>query len=289
MNKKISVDQLLQELGKNSISSREKADILIQIINIESAKSEEDADMDLIQECVEFLNLLTNSEREIEAQQDQLPYRLQRIYQKAAAEGISKNKVIRKRRFRSLGIAAAVFVAVLLITVTSLSVIARVNGYGSTLEWIYAHLNQVFQSAPGEENNIDGITVIRETETKHYPNIESWLQEENLDILYPSLLPDGVSIDRIYQSTREEGEVSVIFSFNTPDIRFLAQNYDLNHFEIMEDMEVIEANGYYFGSFSTPDGSYQAFCIFDNIAYGIECTDRDTLLTLINHLKGIKS
>lgn len=282
MNKKISVDQLLQELEKDSITSRERADILIKIINIESAKSEEEADMDLIQECIEFFNLLSNREEEIEAQKDQMHYRLQQIYQRAAEDDTSKNTIIRKRRFRSIGLAAAVFVAILLIMVTSLTVIARVNGYNSTLEWIYAHLNQIFQSDRGEENVIDGITVIREAETKNYPDIESWLQEENLDILYPSILPDGVSIDRIFQSTRGAGEVRIIFTFNTPDVRLLAQNYDLDHYEITEDMEVIEVNGYCFGILSTPDGGYQAYCTFDNTAYDIVCSERDTLLTLIN-------
>ena len=303
MKKETSVDQLLRELENDAVANDQRADILSKIIDIESEKSE--ADMDLIQECFDYLELLKNSEPEIAERRERIPYHLQRSYQKAADVSspfknldfskIQQHSPIRKRRIRTIGVAAAVFISILLLAATSLTVIARVNGYGNMWDWLYNHLNEIFQIVPGEMQTIDGITVVRENDSKIYPNIEAWLQEENLDLLYPSSLPDNVKIERILQTTRGEGEINIMFSFNTPDVSLYAQNYDLAHYEIPseipEDMEVIEANGYRFGILYTPeiDFNYHAYCIVDNFAYSIGCTERDSLLNLIYHLKGIES
>lgn len=297
MKKHSSVDQLIRDLNDNTITNKKRADILIKIIDLESQNDE--ADMDLIEECFDYLEFLTNSEAEIETRKGQLPDRLQRTYQRAAnMENDSKNQfvskiqpVARKRRFRKTGIVAAIIAASLLISITTLTVIARVNGYGNMWEWLSVHLDEIFQFNSGEVNTIDGITVIREKNSMQYPDIESWLYEEDFDILYPSLLPNDVKIEEILLSTRSAEEVNILFNFNTLNISFYAQNYDLAHYEISEGMEIIEANGYRFGVLYTPeiDFNYHAYCIVDNFAYNIGSQDRDTLFYLINHLKGSES
>lgn len=301
MKKDLSTDQLISELNDASITNKKKTDILMKIIDLESEKP--DANMELIEECFDYLEFLTNSEAELEARKEQLPDLLRRTYQKAAdMEDDSNDQIVpqirpavRRRRFRKAGIAAAIIAAVLLISMTSLTVIARVNGYDSTWEWLSKHWEEYLGLNNGEQMTIDGITVIRETETIIYPDIESWLKEENLNILYPADLPEDVRLDHINQSARGEGEVSITLVFNTPEVIFNAQNYDLSSFEIHEeDMEIIEADGYRFGILYIPDISemvcaYNAYFTVDNFAYIIGCQDRDTLLILINHLKGIKS
>ena len=297
MKKETSVDQLLRQLEDDSITNDQKADILAMIIDIESEKPE--ADMVLIQECFDYLEVLKNSEEEIAERKERISYHLQRSYQKAADGSapfknldffkIQQHPPARKRRIRTIGVAAAVFVSILLLVATSLTVIARVNGYGNMWDWLSDHLNEIFHFNPGETKTVDGITVVRENDSKVYPNIESWLQEESWGIKYPSVLPDDVKIERIILSTRGEGEFSIAWVFNSPDVHFLAQNYDLSNFKITGDMEIVEANGYQFGILSTLEGGYQAFCTINDFAYVIECAERDTLLTLINHLKGIES
>ncbi len=295
MNKQTSVDHLLLDLERDSISDSEKADILFRIIEIESAKSEEDADMELIQECVEFLNILTNSETEIKMQESQVADRLQQIYQKAAEDTTSENTdltqhqpVIRKRRLRSFGIIAASFAFVILIAATSLTVIARVNGYGNMWEWLSDHMNEIFHLNSGEEHSIDGITVVVDNDATTYPDIETWLQKTSMDILYPTVLPDDVKLERILQSSQSENEISMIWVFNISNVRFSVQNYDLSYFELSNDAEIIDASGYRFNILYRPETGYQAFCIAGDYAYSIECADRESLLTIINHLKGIE-
>lgn len=295
MNNQASIDQLFHKLENDAISDREKADILTKIIDIESSKPEKDADMELIQECIEFFNVLTNSENEIKMHESQLPARLQQIYQKAADANTFANTCLsqsrpfsRKRRSRSLGIAAASFAAIVLIVATSLTVIARINGYGNMWEWVSVHLNEIFHINSGDDGSIDGITVVLGNETTTYSDVESWLRKEDIDILYPSVLPDDVKLERILQSNYGEDEMDIIWVFNTPDVRFTVQNYALSNFELLDNAEIVEASGYRFNILYHSDVGHQAFCIIGNYAYSIECTDRESLFTILNHLKGIQ-
>ena len=290
MKKELSMDMLLTELNNNSLTNGEKAEILTTIIDLESEKP--DGDMDLIRECLDFLAYLNGEESVTD--EEQRTERLQRIYRKAAdgegkgAEEGKKRPVGRRRRLRKAAIVAAIIAGILLVAMTSLTVIARVNGYDSTWEWIADHWGEYLKLGHGEQTTIDGITIIREKDTKIYPDIESWLKEENLGILYPSVLPGDIKIDEIIENTRGEGEVSITLVFNTPAINFNAQNYDLSYFETHEeDMEVIELNGYRFGILYIPEleSAYNAYYTVDGFAYFIGCQDRDTLLFMLENLK----
>ena len=287
MKKELSMDMLLNELNNNSLSNGEKAEILTTIIDLESEKP--NGDMDLIRECLDYLADLNNEESAESA--EQLPERLQRIYQKAAEEESTakekKQSIGRKRRFRKATIVAAIVAAILLITMTSLTVIARVNGYGNAWEMFADHWREYLKLGNGDEMTYDGFTFIRHTETKIYPDMESWLKEENLNILYPSVLPDGVRVEEIDETPYAEGEIEFLFLFNTQEIHFYVSNYKPDRYEIPDGMETIEANGYRFGILYSPElpAPYRARTIVDGFAYSIGAQDRDTLFFLLENLK----
>ena len=295
MKKERSMDQLLNELNNNSLTDRERAEILAQILDTEMEKPEAEADMDLIQECFDYLELLNHSDAEIEARKAQLPDRLQRTYQKAAeTESNATDPLVpgirpvkRKRRFRKAAIAAAIVAAILLVAMTSLTVIARVNGYKDPWEMIFAHWEEYLNLRNGEQMSHDGITVIRYTDNKFYPDIESWLKEEKLDMFYPSVSPDGLRLDHVNETDPSKEEVDIVFVYAPADVYFRAQNFNLAYFELHEGMEIIEVNGYRAGILYNPDipHPYSAYLTVDNFAYSIGAQDRDTLLFMLEHLK----
>lgn len=284
MKKELSMDMLLAELNNNSLSNGEKAEILTTIIDLESEKP--DGDMDLIRECLDYLADL-NGEESAESAEQQAE-RLQRIYQKVAdGEGAAKGKkqpIGRKRRLRNAAIIAAIVAAILLITMTSLTVIARVNGYDDVFEWITAH----WQELPSNGHIMSGDTeFIWYKDYKSYYDIESWLEEEELDLLYPSVLPDGVQLAYIARFITDEG-IDFSYVFDPPQIFVNVQNYDLDNFEIKDKMEIIEVNGYRMGILNVPhDPSYKyyAYFLYGDFAYTIGAADRDTLLFLLENLK----
>lgn len=284
MKKELSVDMLLNELNNDSLTNGEKAEILATVIDLESEKP--DGDMDLIRECLDYLAFLNGEESAAEAEQQ--AERLQRIYQKAAdGEGAAKGKKSsagRKRRLCKVGVVAAIIVGILLVAMTSLTVIARVNGYDDVFEWITAH----WQELPSNGHIMSGDTeFIWYKDYKSYYDIESWLEEEELDLLYPSVLPDGVQLAYIDRYITDEG-IDFAYVFDPPQIFVNVQNYDLDHFEIKDKMEIIEVNGYRMGILNIPnDPSYKYYAYFPygDFAYNIGAPDRDTLLFLLENLK----
>lgn len=289
-----STDRLLTELNNDSLTDRERAEILVQILDMEFEKPEAEADMDLIRECFDYLELLDHSDAEIEARKAQLPDRLQRTYQKAAEMENGANDplvseirpVARKRRFRKAAIAAAIVAAALLIAATSLTVIARVNGYDNPLEWIWDEYRKL---SNGEQITIDGVTIIRYDDNVIYPDIETWLKEEKPDILFPSVLPDGIQVREVDQSYIGEGKVELRILFDPPKVSFMAINDYLDMFDPREeDMEILEMNGYRVGIFSEPEDTHLQFYahfIADGYAYSITAQDRDTMLLILENLK----
>lgn len=298
MKKELTIDRLLAELNNDSLTDRERAEILTQILDIELEKPEAEADMDLIQECFDYLELLNNSDAEIEARKEQLPDLLQRTYQKAAepesdAALVSEiQPAKRKRRFRKAGIAAAIIAVVLLIAATSLTVIAKVKGYEDPWDMILAHLDELFH---GGEMSTNDFTIVFPKENKSYPDMETWLKEDPVDILYPSVLPDGIRVNAIVRciygegDVRHEGDMELRIAFDPKEITFTACNYDLDKVTLdVEDIEVIEINGYHIGILYTPGATmcpYNAHFVVDGFVYTIGAPDRDTLLFVLKNLK----
>lgn len=60
--KNIKTDTLIKELEKDATPNIRKAEILMAIIDIELEEHQDKADMDLIEECLDFLGFLNNSE-----------------------------------------------------------------------------------------------------------------------------------------------------------------------------------------------------------------------------------
>lgn len=80
MKKNIKTDTLIKELEKDATPNIRKAEILMAIIDIELEEHQDKADMDLIEECLDFLGFLNNSE---ESDRKTPENHLLRIYQKA--------------------------------------------------------------------------------------------------------------------------------------------------------------------------------------------------------------
>lgn len=289
MKKYPSIESLLQKLENDSVTNSEKAELLTQIIDIESEKPKEEADVDLIEACFAYLETILHEESEIAERKKQLPGQLQRIQQKAAERTASrKNPRKPARRKRIIGILAAVFVTILLVA-TSLTVIARVDGYESMGEWVSIHLKELLQLESGKKHEIDGFTVVHGKDTKTYSSVEAWMQEESWNIVYPSDFPDNVRVDHILLDYRSEDEIAIHWIFNPSDVYFSAQNFDLAILEPVDTVEIVEINGYRFGILAQPDGSYQASGVIEDFAYFMKCTNYEDLLFLLHHLKGMET
>ncbi|MBP3918928.1 MAG: DUF4367 domain-containing protein, partial [Clostridia bacterium] len=130
---------------------------------------------------------------------------------------------------------------------------------------------------------VNGMTFIRNGESRQYATIEECLQYENLDIYCPTWLPDGIYVESIiiYSSN---GANQIILKFNTDTILFGAQKIELNN-RITEDEEYskIEINGI-LAYYNEVEGQYHAKIVIDDYIYSLTTPNIDIMENIISGL-----
>lgn len=317
-------NDFLTALDFDALSDEQLTDLLQQIIDNELNKPEEEADLSLVNACDALLGDLER-EKTGEAEKIAVPETpeeaeqrekesLQRIYAKArlleSAEkrarkgGKGKGKEKKKeegkrkaktkvggkgakpRRKKLLRFVVA-FAAVFLLLSSSFTIIASVSGFSISSEWFDLHIREILNLPPGK-HDIEGITVQNAVETKEYASIEEWIKETGLEIMYPTVLPEGVKIEEISHSTYGEGEYDIEYIFNSPKMWMHCCNFDLSQYRPQSGNEIYRFGNFEFEIQPAPIKGYQASAVFNEIAYVIVADEYDDLILVIQNLKGIK-
>lgn len=285
---KYNSNELLGFLDSDRITNEQKIAILNHMIDQELEKSESEADMELIQECTAFIEELHDQKYQIT--DAKLESRLNAIkagksFSENATESVGlrkSSKVLPRRRW--IALVAAVITMVILASAMAMTAYARANGYSNAWEWVASRVKELSDMKPGKKE-IDGITIIKGDENRTYATVEEFLQAEGLDILYPTVLPDGVKVEKIVQTFYGEGKFDLTFVFNTSSIQYSVYNFDLYRFQITDAYEVIECNNYAFSVLISSSGAYQANNISESYAYCISCENYDELKNIVNELE----
>lgn len=281
--------------AEKAIRTQEKIDLLLTIIDKELAKPEEEADFALVQTCMRQLEALSGERRTVN--EEALSAGLRKIYEKVGktpenlpeiSSNEHKNAASARRKIMGkLLKITAVAAAVLLTAFSSVTVIARVDGYDNSMEWIDYHWSEILKLAPGT-HDIGGVTVTIGEKSKRYSSVEEWIQETNLDILYPGVLPEGVKVDHIIQTFYNENDFDIDFVFKPSSIRFGISNYDISLYQEVGGYEIIEIENRRFEIIPTPDKGYQATCASNGFVYILYADTHENLVTIIQNMKGIQ-
>lgn len=155
------------------------------IIRTEAEKPIEEMDVDLIDECLDFLMELEGSEKIIKEQTE--------AGVNAVLEKL-ENKKHDKKNFGFKALIAAACLAIILLA-GNLAAMA----FGIDTMSVYKQLGTALTyMLSGEEVDYNGITIIKENRSVNYKSIEDFLMSDRSDgILYPSILPDGIKIKKI--------------------------------------------------------------------------------------------
>lgn len=181
--------------------------------------------------------------------------------------------------------AAAACAAMLAICFTSFSVMAASLG-GYSAAWKYVSENVSSIMGLSGTTNVGNITLIKGDYTKKYNTIEELLIAENLDILYPSALPEGVKIERIDIIYYNKDKFNIMFEFNTYDYFFEVCNDLYGDLDDFENYNVYTHNDLKFYIIDIPEG-YQATARKYEYEYNITCMDYTDLIYIIDNMKGI--
>lgn len=167
----------------------------------------------------------------------------------------------------------------------TITTMAGAAGYSDAYDWIKDNMAAVFGWGSGSYD-VDGITVIKGNETNRYESVEDFMKEENIDILYPSSLPEGVVLKTVVMTEYGDGKYAVIFQYNSNNISISIYNFDLYLSDIPEPNETIKIGEYEYTITYLSKNSYQANCIIDQYAYTIVSSDYNDLINIINSMKG---
>ncbi len=266
-----------QRCYTDGMSEMDMLRCLSQIIDHELDKPEHEMDATLIEQCSALMTeLIPQGDRPTEQEMEDS---LQSILA-SSPTGLPRP---RKSR-RSLWIkVVAIAAAIAIVASMSLSVIAVKQGYANAFEYVSDKFIVLFNLDTGIFSNNNGITVIRDSNSIKYTTIDELIIEENLDILYPSTLPEDIQIKQIRIIINNTGNEDIYFTFNNDlfaiKIRDICSDLDkVTNYSIYH----MQGINYYVQPVGT---TFQAICQHNGYEYMIIAKDRESLIFILDNMK----
>lgn len=186
-------------------------------------------------------------------------------------------KTVRSHKIRKKRLLVAAIVAIALV----LGCIVTVAADPSIRNWIYevTKLPRGGQLYDAEND----ITYFHSNITATYSSFEELAKSENLGILYPTVLPEGVTVKNIYSIDDES-----MFEYR---IQFSSALYSIDIYEpcpeVIDDLdgEIMVFNGITYELVSVQSEEY-AFCTFNGHRYSFRAPDRESLIYILENVKG---
>ena len=229
-----------------------------------------------IDKCIDTIAKLKNhkteySQEELKAKADAL---LAKARAKEATDKETAATPIRRYRLRPVLVAVIVLVAVCLCGATACGVIPSLR------MWFAKIVNN-----PGASVDDNGITYSYDGQVSIYKDIDELLDNEQLDILYPSELPAGTQLVSVQRITDDDIE-NYFFSYSDKRVSICIKlNFydEFNANEMYQRYAVGNITAYYWKD-DVLD-RYMAVFLVDNTYYSIYAKDEPSLLYIINNMK----
>ncbi len=251
-------------------------DKLMAIILLETSKEYKKMDSDLVAECVDFLMELEGKQRltkeEIEQRVKEIPF----AGKVTALNSYAKKKLRAKR--------IAVIAAVLAVLITLFGMLAVGSGDAVT-EFFRRVGHSVHELLDGGSKEYGNITFHKYNKTKTYSSFEDFAKDEEIEILYPTWLPNDEKIIEVRCLIVGETEVYTLLSNvsnHSIEVEIgsaLAEDFKVNWIEK-------QVSGYLIYYENKPE-YIQANFIYKNNLYCVKSDTEDNLFRIIENLKEI--
>ena len=255
-------------MTENENLRNKSIEFLGDIISSESAKPDDEANFDLIEECEKLLYELVDdkinlSDEEINKRVKEITYRKRKVSSRIGI-GLPRR------------VAAAICAAVMLCI--GVGAVCMINPN------IRDGIMTVFGFNVGESIEIDGVTFVNGGTTKKYSDIEKLLKDNDIDIMYPHKLPDGLKIVEL--DIRDAGLFPIDLIFD--DYRYSVGVYKIGESKVEElksaAADTIEVNGM---TFFVVEANDQWIALFSNnlYTYAIYSANKADLLILMEDFR----
>ena len=251
-------------------------DNLAAIILLESSKDYREMDSDLVTECVDFLMELEGKQRlskkEIEQRVKAIPFK-----GKATAINSYAKKKIRAKR---LAVTAAILAVI--IALFGVIAVASEDIFGDLLSQIGSEIWELFED---DKIELDGVTVYKPDEQKHYSSVEEFINNEELDIMYPTWMPANEKIINVWYELFEDIETYTFQCSNPHQSIHVKLNSELS--ERLKENNIKKEIGKLTVYIKYTDQGIQADFEYKNNCYNINSDTEENLVKVIESLKEI--
>ena len=235
---------------------------LEQIIQTEEAKPEAERDADLIDDCIHEIAELKGVKAEYSDEE------IDMITDKLVKEEKSRN---RKRFIRLAAGIAAAFVIVSGVTACAIN--------PAFINWLAKVVRMPFGSTIEDEF----VTYYYEGLSEKYNSVEELLKANDLDVYYPTILPNQIKLTDI-EILNENNAETLSFTFTSTDFRYTIQRQYINPKVGGEVVAEIEVDGLHFLVYPESDG-YISYAVDSKDTYIIQSNSIDDLILFIGGLR----
>ena len=265
------------------MTEKERADkeALHKYLNrmIDSELDNPEPDMDFISECNAFLDEIEKGECEpdLRIRHDDIK-KLYESYRAMHGEKSEKNRTDRMS-WSKISIAACICLFILIVPITA----GAMNGL-TPIELLENIGSKIFSWDSGKKVEIDSMTFIRNGEATEYDSIEDCLNQEQLDIYYPTWLPEGTGIESVVVLPMAKGE-SILFEFSDKTISFNVNLYQIEYsFSEYNTININDKTAYYI----LREKEYNGILSDENYQYIVAAPDLDTVINILQGLERTK-
>ena len=274
-------------MGSNS--NEKMISLLYQIIDSELAKPNKETDIDLIAECSDLVDELSNDTHYYT--DEELDAKLKELHRRAEKPNNQPKQVIKaascthkeiKRKIKWIGIAVAVMIATSVITISAAS-----GQLSKAWQYVSDNIQKILGLAPGDSLQEGEIKVIKGNGTATYPSIEDYLRQENPDILYPSALPDKIYINKIVINQESDAMYTLLYQTTSNNLSISVSNYLQNDLSSPENYIVYDTPYITFYIKEMSNRTFQAIGQRNGFEYYINFSDYEQLITILDNMKGM--
>ena len=298
----MATDLRMDKNGKQPTGKHTKIENLLQSIEREAEKPDEEADLELLEEKAEEFDRLTKdidhlcpeqSVDEFLKELESLGVDCSKLTPKEEGIGKKRKKGKKgkkdKKKSKKRAVAAVATVAIITTLMFAVvSVAAHNQGYANAWEFITENIKQILNLNAGETMESDGITFVKGEDAVSYASMEELIEAEQIDILYPANLPNDIHVTKITYQNVDENHQIYSFQFNDSNLSLSISNVkSVTQVDLLQ-YETYEANKITFYIEKITNGTYQAIGQDNEYEYRIIYNDYNVLIEILKNLKGVE-
>lgn len=247
---------------------------ICEVIHREVSKPDDEADLELIDECEKTLSCLNDGSG---LSEEELKKRLEKIMNKSDDRAASVHK-LRTKSIRRVALAVACLVVVMIVgMITAYAFVPSAKNY----------VQEVMAGKIGHHTDMDGVTFIYNGNVTDYSTVDELLHStelQEMNVILPNGLPSEMALSKLEIVKNERAsKITVFFSDTSISMAIkVGSVIDIN--EVITRSEETVYNGIT-SYISEVNGVYSSITVYGSNVYYITSSSKDKIKTILSCMK----